>query len=222
MEKLAIDLEYLKDVMLRLLAVPSPSGYTDMAVHFACDELESLGIPFELTRRGAIRADIKGNGDNPHRAIVAHLDTLGANGQEPQGQRPTSRSRRSEPGRPAPPPKEPGSPFFSDNERKYRGTILPLKASGHTFNDEVDTQPATWDNLEIRVDEISHDPTDLRELGINVGDVVALDPSPEVTPLGIHRVALPRRQGRRRRRLCRDQGRPAKPASTCRSTVICC
>ena len=182
MEKLAIDLDYLKDVMLRLLAVPSPSGYTDMAVHFACDELESLGIPFELTRRGAIRADIKGNGDNPHRAIVAHLDTLGAivknlkdNGRLEIAPVGTWAARAAERTRVT---------IFSDDEKIYRGTILPLKASGHTFNDEVDTQPAAWDNLEIRVDEISHDPTDLRELGINVGDVVALDPSPEVTSSG--------------------------------------
>src|SRR3546814_21083735 len=51
---------------------------TDAVVAFVCNELETLGVPYELTRRGAIRADFKGSRSSPDRAIVAHLDTLGA------------------------------------------------------------------------------------------------------------------------------------------------
>ena len=31
------------------------------------------------------------------------------------------------------------------------GTLLPTKASGHTYNVEIDTQPVSWDNVELRV-----------------------------------------------------------------------
>ncbi|MGH8722190.1 MAG: osmoprotectant NAGGN system M42 family peptidase, partial [Burkholderiales bacterium] len=73
-----VDLDYIRDVMLRLMEIPSPTGYTDLIVHAACDELENLEVEHELTRRGAIRATLKGNRASPDRAVVAHLDTLGA------------------------------------------------------------------------------------------------------------------------------------------------
>jgi putative aminopeptidase FrvX len=48
------------DILLKLLRIASPSGYTDRIVHFMCEQLQHLGIDFELTRRGAIRATLKG------------------------------------------------------------------------------------------------------------------------------------------------------------------
>src|SRR5690606_27893660 len=73
-----IDRAYLLDVLGRLLAIRSPSGMTDQIVLAVSDELDGLGIPYGLTRRGAIRADLEGARHSPDRAIVAHLDTLGA------------------------------------------------------------------------------------------------------------------------------------------------
>ena len=67
---------------------------------------------------------------------------------------------------------------FSD-DHQYRGTILPLKASGHRFNTEVDTQVADWDNLEIRLDAPCYNFADLQSHGLNVGDIVAVDAQPE-------------------------------------------
>lgn len=174
--KLEIDTDYLVEMLRRLLEIPSPSGFTDQVVHFTGARLDELGVPFELTRRGAMRADIKGEVSSPDRAIVAHLDTLGAavkqlknNGRleiVPIG---TWSSRFAEGARVT---------IFAD-DAKFRGTILPLKASGHTFNQEVDSQPVTWEQLEIRVDELVSNRSDLERLGINVGDFVAVDSVPE-------------------------------------------
>jgi peptidase M42 family hydrolase len=61
----------------------------------------------------------------------------------------------------------------------YRGTILPLKASGHTFNQEIDSQPIGWPHVELRVDALGRNARDLARLGIEVGDIVAIDPQPE-------------------------------------------
>ena len=60
MHQLKIDADYTLSTLSALLAIPSPSGYTDRIVHFVGEELERLGIPFDLTRRGAIRARLKG------------------------------------------------------------------------------------------------------------------------------------------------------------------
>ncbi|MFW5724699.1 MAG: osmoprotectant NAGGN system M42 family peptidase, partial [Halochromatium sp.] len=78
MKHLRIDTEYLLDILLKLLFTPSPAGYTDRVVHIVCEELERLDVPFELTRRGAIRATLKGEAARPNKALVAHIDTLGA------------------------------------------------------------------------------------------------------------------------------------------------
>lgn len=48
MKRLPIDSEYMLDTLFALLAIPSPSGYTDRIVHHVGEELERLGIPFEL------------------------------------------------------------------------------------------------------------------------------------------------------------------------------
>lgn len=181
MKKLAIDFDYLEHQLLALLAIPSPAGYTDEVVHYVGEELERLEIPFELTRRGAIRATLAGEQQSPDRAVVTHLDTLGAmvkllkdNGRcdiVPIGH---WSSRFAEGARVT---------VFSDGAIR-RGTILPNKASGHTFNEEIDTQPVAWTNVELRVDEPAECKADLEALGFNVGDFIAVDPQPEFTENG--------------------------------------
>src|SRR5690606_36041901 len=74
----AIDRDYLLAELRALLAIPSPSGYTDSIVPHCCAELERLGVAYEITRRGAIRSRIPGEADQPARAFAAHVDTLGA------------------------------------------------------------------------------------------------------------------------------------------------
>jgi peptidase M42 family hydrolase len=68
--------------------------------------------------------------------------------------------------------------IFSD-QGAYRGSILPLLASGHTFNERVDDQPTGWPYVEVRVDALARNAHDLEALGINVGDFIAIDPQPE-------------------------------------------
>jgi putative aminopeptidase FrvX len=60
MERITPDMNYVRRILRELLAIPSPAGFTDEAVRFTCEELERLGISYEMTRRGAIRADLKG------------------------------------------------------------------------------------------------------------------------------------------------------------------
>jgi len=181
MKKIKSDEQYIRETLQKLLEIPSPTGYTDSIVHFVGEELRHLGIPFELTRRGAIRADIKGELSSPNRAIVAHLDTLGAmvrrlkdNGRLEISPIGSWSARFAEGAR---------TSIFRD-DGSSRGTILPLKASGHVFNEEIDTQEVSWNNLEIRVDEMTTSKEDLEELGFHVGDFVAVDPVPEFNPNG--------------------------------------
>lgn len=178
---LKIDTQYMQNILLKLLDIPSPTGFTDQVVHFVGQELQNLGVPFELTRRGAIRATLEGKQRSPDRATVTHLDTLGAmvrelkeNGRLGVVMIGHWSARFAEGARVT---------IFTDH-RSYRGTILPLKASGHVYNEEIDTQPVSWDNLEVRVDETIADKKGLEKLGFNVGDYIAVDTNPEITDSG--------------------------------------
>ena len=171
-----VDAEYLCDTLAELLSIASPTGFTDAAAAWVEKELERLGLSVERTRRGAIRARLPGRRAADARAVVSHLDTLGAqvralkdNGRlelVPVG---TWSARFAEGAR---------TTIFT-RKASYRGAILPLRASGHTFGDDVDTLPVGWDHVELRVDAQSVSKDALEALGIEVGDIVAVDPQPE-------------------------------------------
>lgn len=181
MKKLAIDMDYLKTVLRGLLEIPSPSGYTDQVVRYVGEELDRLGVPFELTRRGAIRASLAGQLEDPARALIAHVDTLGA---MVKALKPNGRCEVVPIGNWSSRFAEGARCTILTGKQPLRGTILPLCASGHIFNEEVDTQPVNWRQLELRVDAPVADAADLQELYIDVGDFVAIDPQPEFVDTG--------------------------------------
>lgn len=181
MVRIPIDEEYLKNTLLALLNIHSPSGYTDQIVHFVGNELQNLDIAYNVTRRGAIRATLRGRESECDRAVVTHLDTLGAmvrtlkpNGRlgiAPVGTWP---SRFAEGGRVT----------IYKESGPSRGTVLPLKSSGHAYGDQVNSQETDWDSLEVRVDEAVTNVPSLEAAGLQVGDFVAFDTFAEISPNG--------------------------------------
>ncbi|WP_289035769.1 osmoprotectant NAGGN system M42 family peptidase [uncultured Roseibium sp.] len=173
---LPIDRQYLIQTLEKLLEIPSPTGFTDTIVRFVSAELGKLGLTVELTRRGAIRAVLPAPEERGARAIVSHLDTLGAQVRQLKAN-----------GRLSLAPIGHWSARFAEGARATifseagpsRGTILPLKASGHAFNEEIDTQPVGWEHVELRIDDITSSFDETAALGIEVGDIVAIDPQPE-------------------------------------------
>ena len=171
-----IDVDYLLATLKDLLEIPSPTGFTDQIARHVSEQLERLGVHCELTRRGAVRARIPGRSERPARAVVSHLDTLGAQVK-----------RLKDNGRLEVVAIGHWSARFAEGARvtifaeagSYTGTILPLKASGHTFADEIDRQPVGWEHVELRVDALSRNRGDLVRLRIAVGDTIAVDPQPE-------------------------------------------
>jgi len=167
--------------LMDLLSIPSPAGYTDAIVHYLAERFEARGIDYELTRRGAMRVNLPGRQSSPDRAVLAHVDTLGAQVK-----------RLKENGRLELVPIGFWSSRFAEGARvtvitdagAKRGTILPLKASGHTFNKEIDVLPISWQHVELRVDERVSNMQDLVAAGYNVGDIVCIDPKPEFVENG--------------------------------------
>jgi peptidase M42 family hydrolase len=182
MTRVSIDSDYLKQTLIELLNIHSPSGYTDQIVHYVGQELQKLGIAHNVTRRGAIRATLKGRvGDTLDRAVAVHLDTLGAMVRKvkPSGRLAIApvgnwSSRFAEGGRVT---------IYSESGPR-RGTVLPLQASGHAYGGQVDTQPTSWDHVEIRADDDIRENDTVLKNDIQVGDFVAFDAMPEISPGG--------------------------------------
>jgi peptidase M42 family hydrolase len=183
--RLEIDQPWMQEVLLELLRIPSPSGRTDVIMQHVGERLEQIGLPFELTRRGAMVGSLDGNGGDHDldRAVVVHADTIGCmvqalkpNGRIQVAPVGTHSSRFSEGTR--------VTILTDDADRTFSGTILSTKASGHAYGDEVDTHPHTWEDVEVRVDEKVFTAEDLRALGIQVGDFVAQVAFPVITRSG--------------------------------------
>ena len=177
MSDIQIDTKYLLKTLDELLQIPSPTGFTDDIVHYASNKLDELDIDYEITRRGAIRAHLKGQTRSPDRAVVTHLDTIGCMVKELKKNGRLSvvpighwSSRFAEGARVT---------VFSDDGRQYRGSILPLKASGLTYGGEIDEQPISWEQVEVRIDAICQAKDELEALEIHIGDYVAIDPQTE-------------------------------------------
>lgn len=181
--RLEIDMDYVTDVLLHLLRVPSPTGRTDEVVQYIGEQIVGLGMDLSVTRRGLLNATLSGLRSRPDRAVVVHADTIGCmvtrlkdNGRLEVTQLGTHSARFSEGAHVT---------LFTDTPGPVlTGTVLPLKSSGHQYGDEVDTQGVGWPIVEVRVDEHVHDAVGLRELGLQVGDFVALDANPQLTPRG--------------------------------------
>lgn len=177
------DRSWMIDTLLSLLQTPSPSGRTDAVMQLIGGILDDLGVPFTLTRRGALTAELPGESTTTDRAIVVHADTIGCmvrdlkdNGRlalVPVG---TFSARFATGAR--------VRIFPDDVDEFFTGTVMPLKASGHAFGDDIDTQPTDWDHVEVRVDRKVSSRADLEALGLRVGDFVALIASPELTADG--------------------------------------
>ena len=178
-----IDTDWMREVLFDLLRIPSPTGRTDAVMQYVGERLEEIGLPFELTRRGAMVARLDARQGKLSRAVVVHTDTIGCmvgalkpNGRlrlVPVG---THSSRFSEGAR--------VTIYTDDPERWYTGTVLPTKASGHAFGDEIDSQPVSWQDVEVRVDENVGSERDLADLGIQIGDHVAHMALPVLTRSG--------------------------------------
>ncbi|OBF25048.1 osmoprotectant NAGGN system M42 family peptidase [Mycobacterium sp. ACS4331] len=177
------DSTWMLDTLLRLLQTPSPTGRTDAVMRMIGEIFEGFGLSFSLTRRGALIVELPGASATTDRALVVHADTTGCmvKGLKDNGRLELipvgTFSARFAAGAQV-------RILTEDADAFITGTILPLKASGHAFGDEVDTQATDWDHVEVRVDRRVSCRDDLIRLGIQIGDYAPLMANPVLTEDG--------------------------------------
>lgn len=177
-----VDMAYVTDLLVKMLAVASPAGYTEEAVALLEREVAELGLEARRTNKGGLLVTVPGTDDENHRLLSGHVDTLGAMVREVKAS-----------GRVKYVPIGGGwaqaiegeyCTIITSDGSRHTGTILTTKAAAHVYGKEGQDLERKHENMEIRLDERVRTADEVRALGIGVGDFVAFDTRTVVTPAG--------------------------------------
>lgn len=170
------------DLLLRLLATPSPTGFTDAAMALLETELADLGVTTERNRKGDLRWRLPGAGRAPVRALAAHVDTLGAIVKQVK---PDGRLRLTNLGgydwTTVEGAEATVHPFAGE---PISGTVVNVKQSTHVHGPALRELPRVEANMELRLDALVGSAEDVAALGVAVGDAVSFDAHARLTPTG--------------------------------------
>ena len=165
----------------KLLAIDSPTGYTESAAQWVKEAFEALGFAAAITTKGGVLADLGGVDCKDALLLEAHTDTLGGMVAEIKG---NGRLRLTNLGGMSPNNAEAENVRIHTREGKIiEGTCQLCNASVHV-NGDYGSAKRTWDTLEVVPDEDVASDEDTRKLGIQVGDIVCFDPRTRRTASG--------------------------------------
>ena len=173
--------EYAANMACELIAIDSPTGYTDAASAWVRDTFASLGCDAHITTKGGVLIDLGGTDTEDALLLEAHADTLGAMVAEIKG---NGRLRV------APLGGMRAENAETENVRVHtragnvvEGTLQLCNASVHV-NGNYGSTNRTFDTTEVVLDEDVHSAADTRALGIEVGDIVCFDTRTKITSTG--------------------------------------
>ena len=171
--------EYAVEQACALLAIDSPTGYTEAAAAWVKAAFEGLGYGARITEKGGVLADLGGEGEGL--LLEAHLDTLGAMVAEVK----EDGRLRITPlgGMRAENAETENVRLHTRDGRIVEGTCQLINASVHV-NGEYGSTGRTFDTVEIVLDEDTKTAEETRALGIEVGDPVCFEPRTRVTASG--------------------------------------
>lgn len=187
MSDLNITVDAATEFLVGLLNTPSPTGYSAEAMDYVAMSFAALQMPgmdIQITPKGALLMTLAGHDRTAPRGITAHVDTLGLMVREIKD---SGRLKTSPLGSIMWGGIEmEGVTVRTFDNRRYRGTVVPLNPSTHV-NRDIRTQPRNEDTMEIRLDERTTSAAETRALGIDVGDFIFVDPRVEVSESGFVR-----------------------------------
>lgn len=171
--------EYMLDVLRKLVSIDSPSGYTREVEEYLISELKTLGYSPVRPRKGGAICHLSGESEGL--LLLAHVDTLGAMVHTilPNGRLQLTRIGGLQPENVETETVRIKTRF----DGEYEGTIQLMDASAHV-NPKLHVTRSFDENLEVVLDEDVKSPEDTRAMGIEVGDIVAVEPRFTITSKG--------------------------------------
>lgn len=170
-------LTYICDQLKALTAIPSPTGFTKHATNYLVETLTAMGLSPEVSNKGNVLVCLGGEG-NPL-VLASHVDTLGAMVRAIKDNgclRPTTlggHQWRTADGE--------NCTVHTRDGRTYTGVVLNTEPSAHVADEKVEQVEK---NMEVLLDENVGTADETRALGIQNGDIIAMDPRTTVTPSG--------------------------------------
>ena len=170
-------IDFIAEQLKTLTAIPSPSGYTKNATDYLMKLLQDMGYEPKLSRKGNVFVTIGGEGEPL--VIAAQIDTLGAmvrsikdNGRL----RPTTLG-----GHVWSTADGENCTIHTRDGKVYTGVVLNTEPSAHVADKKVETLE---ENMEILLDEPVSTKAETLALGIQTGDIIAMDPRTVITESG--------------------------------------
>ena len=173
--------EYATKKAVQLLAIDSPTGFTDKAAEWVKNEFSTLGFDAKITAKGGVLVDLGGENDSDALLLEAHTDTLGGMVAEVKG---SGRLRLTNlGGMRAENAETENVRVYTRDGKVYEGTLQLCNASVHVNGSYGDTK-RSWNTTEVVLDENVNSDDDVKALGIEIGDIVAFDPRTKITESG--------------------------------------
>ena len=170
-------IDFIAEQLKTLTAIPSPSGYTKNATDYLMKLLQDMGYEPKLSRKGNVFVTIGGEGEPL--VLAAHVDTLGAmvrsikdNGRL----RPTTLG-----GHVWSTADGENCTIHTRDGKVYTGVVLNTEPSAHVADKKVETLE---ENMEILLDEPVSTKAETLALGIQTGDIIAMNPRTVITESG--------------------------------------
>ena len=169
--------DYIGEQLKALTSIPSPTGFTRAVTDYVMKTLEEMGLAPERSTKGNVLVCLGGEGEPL--VLASHVDTLGAmvrsikdNGRL----RPTTLG-----GHQWSTADGENCTVHTRDGRVYTGVVLNTEPSSHVADEKVETLEK---NMEILLDENVDTKDDVAGLGIQTGDIIAMDPRTVITKSG--------------------------------------
>ena len=175
------DLKLFESIAKDIFNCDSPTGYTDKVIELIEEYVKEYGFDYKILNNGALEVFIKGKDSSKLVATSAHVDTLGlmvrsikANGNLALTTLggPITATLDGE-----------YCKVYTRDNKVYSGTIISTSPATHVYPD-ANSKSRSVDNLEVRLDEVVKSSQDVKNLGINNGDIVCYDPKFTLTENG--------------------------------------
>lgn len=164
----------------QIINIDSPTGYCTKVINFLEGIVKELGFSYYKNQKGNLIVEVKGK-SNYTKGLSAHVDTLGLMVRSINSNGtlkfttlggPLLNTYNAE-----------YCKIYTRNNKVYTGTILSTSPAVHVFPDSR-SKELKEDTMCVRLDEVVYSASDTKKLGIETGDIIAIDPKFEITESG--------------------------------------
>lgn len=164
----------------QIINIDSPTGYCNKVINYVAEIVKDLGYSYYKNQKGNLIVEVKGK-SNYTKGLSSHVDTLGLMVRSINADGtlkfatlggPLLNTYNAE-----------YCKIYTREGKVYTGTILSTSPAVHVFPDSR-SKELKEDTMCVRLDEVVYSRNDTQKLGIQTGDIIAIDPKFEITEKG--------------------------------------